>query len=84
MAQPIVDLKTDEVPAWEPLLRLHDGKLPELPSSAFLPTAERSSLATRVDRWVVGRAIAVRPRRAAERGRQPAPQPLEDVLAALG
>lgn len=58
MAQPIVDLKTDEISAWELLLRLHDGKLPDLPPSAFLPTAERSSLATRVDRWVVGRAIA--------------------------
>jgi diguanylate cyclase (GGDEF)-like protein len=58
VAQPIVDLKTDEVSAWELLLRLRDGKLPDLPPSAFLPTAERSSLATRVDRWVVGQAIA--------------------------
>ena len=58
MAQPILDLKTDEISAWELLLRLQDGNLPDLPPGAFLPTAERSSLATRVDRWVVGRAIA--------------------------
>jgi diguanylate cyclase (GGDEF)-like protein/PAS domain S-box-containing protein len=58
MAQPIVDLATDEVSAWELLLRLRDGHAPELPPAEFLPTAERSSLATRVDRWVVARAIA--------------------------
>jgi diguanylate cyclase (GGDEF)-like protein len=58
MAQPILDLKTDEISAWELLLRLQDGNLPDLPPGAFLPTAERSSLATRVDRWVVKRAIA--------------------------
>jgi diguanylate cyclase (GGDEF)-like protein/PAS domain S-box-containing protein len=58
MAQPIFDLATDEILAWELLLRLRDGYSPELPPSEFLPTAERSSLATRVDRWVVARAIA--------------------------
>ena len=57
MAQPIVDLKTDEISAWELLLRLQDGNDPDLPPDEFLPTAERSSLATRVDRWVVRRAI---------------------------
>ncbi|HSK96718.1 MAG TPA: EAL domain-containing protein [Euzebyales bacterium] len=58
MAQPIVDLATDEISAWELLLRLRDGHMPELPPTEFLPTAERSSLATRVDRWVVAHAIA--------------------------
>ena len=58
LAQPIVDLATDEISAWELLLRLRDGHSPQLPPSEFLPTAERSSLATRVDRWVVARAIA--------------------------
>jgi diguanylate cyclase (GGDEF)-like protein/PAS domain S-box-containing protein len=58
LAQPIVDLATDEISAWELLLRLRDGHGPQLPPSEFLPTAERSSLATRVDRWVVARAIA--------------------------
>jgi len=58
LAQPIVDLATDEISAWELLLRLRDGHSPQLPPSEFLPTAERTSLATRVDRWVVGRAIS--------------------------
>jgi diguanylate cyclase (GGDEF)-like protein len=58
MAQPIVDLATDEISAWELLLRLRDGYLPDLAPDEFLPTAERSSLATRLDRWVVDRAIA--------------------------
>jgi predicted signal transduction protein with EAL and GGDEF domain len=58
MAQPIIDLSTDEISAWELLLRLRDGYDPELPPDVFLPTAERSTLATRLDQWVVKRAIA--------------------------
>ena len=58
LAQPIIDLTSDQISAYELLLRLDDGHTPELGPSLFLPTAERSSLATRVDRWVVDRAIA--------------------------
>lgn len=67
MAQPIVDLRTDEVSAWELLLRLCDGNEPKLPPKDFLPTAERSELARRVDRWVVERAIQALSTRAARR-----------------
>lgn len=58
-AQPIIDLRTDQVSAFELLLRLDDGRVPDLPPREFLATAERSTLAPRIDRWVVRRAVSV-------------------------
>lgn len=59
LAQPIVDLRNDQVTAHEVLLRLRDGGTPDLAPRDFLPSAERSTLAAHIDRWVIGRAVAV-------------------------
>jgi diguanylate cyclase (GGDEF)-like protein/PAS domain S-box-containing protein len=72
-AQPIVPLAgedgdDDAPPAFELLLRLRadDGEL--VPPAAFLPIAERFDLIQAIDRWVVGRAVALL-RREHEAGR---------------
>ncbi len=56
--QPIRDLATGRIVTIEALVRLQqdDGDL-VLPGS-FLPVADRYGLAPRIDRWVLGRAIA--------------------------
>jgi EAL domain-containing protein (putative c-di-GMP-specific phosphodiesterase class I) len=58
-AQPIIDLRNDQVTAYELLLRLRDGRTPHLEPRSFLAPAEHTDLAARIDRWVVGQAIAV-------------------------
>jgi diguanylate cyclase (GGDEF)-like protein len=58
-AQPIVDLATGRPSRWELLVRLRDGREPALGPAEFLPAAERSDLVLQLDRWVLGRAIAV-------------------------
>lgn len=58
VAQPIVDLATDQVTAHEVLLRLHDGIEPAVAPRTFLPVAERTGLAAGIDQWVLGRAVA--------------------------
>jgi len=69
LAQPIVDLATDQVLAYELLLRVDDHHRPPLLPGTFLPTAERSTLAARIDRWVLDRAIAALATPAARRRR---------------
>ena len=57
-AQPILDLRSDEVHQYELLLRMRDdGEL--IPPSAFLSIAERFGLIGRIDEWVVSHAIAL-------------------------
>jgi diguanylate cyclase (GGDEF)-like protein len=69
LAQPIVDLATDQVLAHELLLRVDDEHEPPLLPGTFLPTAERSTLAARIDRWVLDRAITALATPAARRRR---------------
>jgi EAL domain-containing protein (putative c-di-GMP-specific phosphodiesterase class I) len=56
LAQPILNLRTDDVDHYELLLRMvdYDGSL--IAPGAFLPAAERSGLTSRIDRWVIGEA----------------------------
>lgn len=56
-AQPIFALDGDRRQRFELLLRMvsSDGEL--VPPGAFLEIAERSDLAQRIDRWVIGRAV---------------------------
>jgi diguanylate cyclase (GGDEF)-like protein/PAS domain S-box-containing protein len=56
-AQPIVDLATGRADRCELLVRLRDGREPELTPAQFLPAAERSDLVLRLDRWVLERAV---------------------------
>ena len=56
--QPIVDLATGLTSRHELLIRLRDGREPDLGPAEFLPAAERTDLVLRIDRWVVERAIA--------------------------
>lgn len=57
--QPIMDLRTGEITRHEALLRMvgRDGSI--ISPCRFLPSAERSPLIHRIDRWVVGEAIRV-------------------------
>ncbi|MEV5823907.1 EAL domain-containing protein [Micromonospora harpali] len=57
-AQPIIDLLTGEVVSHELLIRLRDGREPELAPADFLPTVERDDLIGELDRWVVATATA--------------------------
>jgi diguanylate cyclase (GGDEF)-like protein len=57
-AQPIVDLRTQRVTRHELLVRLCDGQDPPLGPAEFLPPVECTDLVHRLDRWVVGEAIA--------------------------
>jgi len=56
--QPIVDLATGLTSRHELLIRLRDGREPDLGPAEFLPAAERTDLVLRIDRWVVERAVA--------------------------
>jgi diguanylate cyclase (GGDEF)-like protein len=57
VAQPIVDLATGRTERHEVLIRLCDGRTPQLGPEEFLPAAERSDLVLRIDRWVLAQAI---------------------------
>jgi diguanylate cyclase (GGDEF)-like protein len=68
-AQPIVAIGgADEPPAYELLLRMRSDAGDLVPPAAFLPIAERFDLIQAIDRWVLGRAIALL-RREHEAGR---------------
>ncbi|MCW2985318.1 MAG: hypothetical protein JWR63_2888 [Conexibacter sp.] len=69
-AQPIVGLgeTADLVPAFELLLRMRSDSGELVPPATFLPIAERFDLIGAIDRWVVGRAVALL-RREHEAGR---------------
>jgi diguanylate cyclase (GGDEF)-like protein/PAS domain S-box-containing protein len=56
-AQPIVDLATGRALRSELLVRLRDGRTPELGPAEFLPAAGRSDLVLRLDRWVLEQAV---------------------------
>ena len=56
-AQPILDLKKDEIDCEELLVRLMEENGDVIPPAAFLPTAERFGLMQDVDRLVVRRAL---------------------------
>lgn len=57
--QPIVALEVnDEVPRYEVLVRMLDENGGTIPPGAFMPAAERYSVATAIDRWVVANTLA--------------------------
>ena len=58
-AQPIRDLRDGRIRQHELLLRMHGVDGDVIGPAAFLPLAERFGLAPEIDRWVVGRAIAL-------------------------
>src|SRR4051812_16860735 len=59
-AQPIVAIgDDDEPPAFELLLRMRSDGDELVPPATFLPIAERFDLIQAIDRWVVGRAVAL-------------------------
>jgi diguanylate cyclase (GGDEF)-like protein/PAS domain S-box-containing protein len=55
-AQPILDLRANEITHFELLLRMLDEHGDRIPPGAFLEVAERNGLMPRIDRWVVGEA----------------------------
>jgi diguanylate cyclase (GGDEF)-like protein len=56
-AMPMVKLSSGRIIGHELLLRLEDGRQPQLGPGEFLPAAERSDLVLDIDRWVAGTAI---------------------------
>ena len=56
-AQPILDLRTNEVVQYELLIRMLDDQNQLVPPGSFLPIAERFGLIRSIDRWVVRQAI---------------------------
>jgi len=56
-AQPILDLRTNEVVQYELLIRMLDDQNQLIPPASFLYTAERFGLIRSIDRWVVRQAI---------------------------
>ncbi|MPZ87241.1 MAG: EAL domain-containing protein [Nitriliruptorales bacterium] len=66
-AQPILDLATGQVMNYELLVRLRDGIEPLLAPPEFLPSVERTDLMLRLDRWVIGQAVATLATEAARR-----------------
>ena len=56
-AQPILDLKANEVVQFELLIRMLNEKDELVPPASFLGTAERFGLIRSIDRWVVRQAI---------------------------
>jgi len=57
-ALPLVDLAARRVIGYELLVRLRDGLTPELSPREFLEPVERTELVLRLDRWVLGQAVA--------------------------
>jgi diguanylate cyclase (GGDEF)-like protein/PAS domain S-box-containing protein len=57
LAQPIIDLATNEPWGEELLVRMLDVDGSVIPPASFLPTAERFGLIRPIDRWVVTRAL---------------------------
>jgi EAL domain-containing protein (putative c-di-GMP-specific phosphodiesterase class I) len=62
-AQPIIDLRTDELRQYELLLRMRGDDDELIPPAAFLYVAERFGLIGRTDEWVAAQAIALIARR---------------------
>ena len=57
--QPIVPVEehNNQLGHYELLLRMEDEQGQLIPPGAFLPTAERYNLSTKLDRWVIGKAF---------------------------
>jgi diguanylate cyclase (GGDEF)-like protein/PAS domain S-box-containing protein len=58
-AQPILDLRTDEIVRYEILLRLLDRDGGVIPPGAFLDIAEQFGLSGDIDRWVLRKATEI-------------------------
>ena len=58
-AQPILDLRTDEIVRYEILLRLLDRDGGIIPPGAFLDIAEQFGLSGDIDRWVLSKATEI-------------------------
>jgi len=58
-AQPIVSLDGNNGSYYELLIRMLDEKGDIIPPGAFLPAAERYSLISRIDRWVITNTFAL-------------------------
>jgi len=58
-AQPILDLRTDEIVRYEILLRLLDRDGGIIPPGAFLDIAEQFGLSGDIDRWVLRKATEI-------------------------
>jgi EAL domain-containing protein (putative c-di-GMP-specific phosphodiesterase class I)/GGDEF domain-containing protein len=58
-AQPVINLASREVHAYELLVRLRDGRLPDLEPGEFLAAIAATDLMVALDRWVVEQAVAL-------------------------
>ncbi len=58
-AQPIIDLQTGRIAQQELLIRMLSDTGAVMPPGEFLPIAERFSLVTEIDRWVIGQALVL-------------------------
>ena len=58
-AQPIVDLRSNQIAFRELLIRMRSDSGENIAPGEFLPIAERFSLITEIDRWVINEAIQV-------------------------
>jgi diguanylate cyclase (GGDEF)-like protein/PAS domain S-box-containing protein len=57
--QPIVDLRTGKADRHELLLRIQEENGELLPAGRFIQTAEQFGMVQELDRWVVGKAVAM-------------------------
>jgi diguanylate cyclase (GGDEF)-like protein/PAS domain S-box-containing protein len=58
-AQPIIDLRTNQIASRELLVRMLSESGETVPPREFLRLAERFSLVGEIDRWVIGQALAL-------------------------
>ncbi len=56
-AQPILDLRSDQIACHELLIRMQSDDGEMIPPAAFIPPAERFGLIYEIDRWVTGQAL---------------------------
>jgi diguanylate cyclase (GGDEF)-like protein/PAS domain S-box-containing protein len=59
VAQPIVDLRSGRISQYELLVRMLDESDQLIEPSRFLSSAERYGLISRIDRWVIRRAVGL-------------------------
>ncbi len=71
---------TETAERYEALLRVHNRSGRPLPPQTVFQTAQKHELGTRLDRWVVARALAVLQQR--QQRRQPLPQVFVNLSAA--